>query len=250
MDAGAAGRPPQDPAGPAVASKTVGYVQRVDVGRLHAMAERWQTRIRVEALPGTFCDPGRPLAHVLTVPAAEGEIDAGDLADAFVIGDDRTFDEDPRFGLIVLAEIASRALSPAVNDPGTAIDITGTLVRLFALWNRRTDARETGVPEYERVEVPEVAVDDMFDDAFTAIGRDGAGMIEVAGRLQKALESLASLGDPAMRLAALRHARMARARAERAMDLPEDVEIVQRLAAFAGPAPGSQPSAPSSQRLG
>ncbi|MEO8521298.1 MAG: DUF2254 domain-containing protein [Acidobacteriota bacterium] len=238
------------PAGPAVASKTVGYVQRVDVGRLHAMADRWQTRIRVEALPGTFCDPGRPLASVLTRPAADGEIDVTSLADAFVIGGDRIFDEDPRFGLIVLSEIASRALSPAINDPGTAIDITGTLVRLFALWNTRTDARETGAPEYDRVEVPEVSVDDMFDDAFTAIGRDGAGTIEVAGRLQKALESLASLGEPAMRQAALRHARMARARAERAMDLPDDIELVQRLAAFAGAAPApptvsSQPSAGS-----
>ncbi len=225
---------PSAPAGPEVTSRTVGYVQRVDVGALDAMAARWDVRIRVAALPGTFCDPGRPLAHVLSAPPA-GEADFSAIADAFVIGEDRIFDEDPRFGLIVLSEIASRALSPAVNDPGTAIDITGTLVRLFALWNARTDARETGAPEYQRVEVPEVAVGDMFDDAFTAIGRDGAAAVEVAGRLQKALASLASLGDAATHDAAVRHARMARARAELAMTLPDDVVLVRRLAAFSDP---------------
>lgn len=58
-------------------------------------------------------------------------VEMSQIARAFLIGDERTFDDDPRFGLVVLSEIASRALSPAVNDPGTAIDIIGTFVRLF-----------------------------------------------------------------------------------------------------------------------
>jgi uncharacterized membrane protein len=47
----------------------------------------------------------------------------------------RYFEEDPRFGLITLSEIASRALSPAVNDPGTAIQIISSHIRLFSLYN-------------------------------------------------------------------------------------------------------------------
>lgn len=61
------------------------------------------------------------------------DIDASRIAQAFLLGDVRQFDEDPRFGLIVLSEIASRALFLAVNDPGTAIVIIGTFVRLFVL---------------------------------------------------------------------------------------------------------------------
>ncbi len=56
----------------------------------------------------------------------------------------RTFEDDPRFGLIVLSEIADKALSPGVNDPGTAIDVIGTLVRLFTLWQ--------SPPEKERLQ--------------------------------------------------------------------------------------------------
>jgi uncharacterized membrane protein len=47
-----------------------------------------------------------------------------------------------RFGLITLSEIASRALSPAVNDPGTAIQIISSHVRLFSLWAETGDGKK------------------------------------------------------------------------------------------------------------
>ena len=87
------------------------------------------------ALPGTFVAPGRALAYVATDPGSSTDIDTGQITQAIITGSKRTFDDDPRFGLVVLSEIASRALSPAVNDPGTAIDVIGTLVRLFARWS-------------------------------------------------------------------------------------------------------------------
>ena len=91
---------------------------------------------------------------------------------------------------------AARALSPAVNDPGTAISIIGSCVRLFALWARPLDEDDAGDPEFDRVHVPGLSVSAMFDDAFTAIARDVAGMVEVGVRLQKAFLSLAWLDDP------------------------------------------------------
>ncbi len=127
------------PAGPDLAGgrpvygSSVGYVQRVDVSALQAIAEKSGARIRVESLPGTFCAPGRALAYVTADQGDGADIDSARIAKAFRIGKDRTFDEDPRFGLVVLSEIANRALSPAVNDPGTAIEVIGAYVRLFAL---------------------------------------------------------------------------------------------------------------------
>jgi uncharacterized membrane protein len=63
------------------------------------------------------------------------------LREAFVIGNMRYFHEDPRFGLITLSEIASRAYIPAVNDPGTAIQIISSHVRLFSLWAETGDGK-------------------------------------------------------------------------------------------------------------
>lgn len=154
------------------------------------------------------------------------------MAKAFLSGEDRVFEEDPRFGLIVLSEIAGRALSPAVNDPGTAIYILGVFVRLFALWCAPIKDSDLRACVYDRVEVPELSIADMFDDAFTAIARDGAGAIEVAGRLQKTLESLTYVGDVTVSDAARQHSRMALARAEHALQLPQDLQTLRELARF------------------
>ncbi|MFC1896416.1 DUF2254 domain-containing protein [Thermodesulfobacteriota bacterium] len=224
---------PRQNGGQAIYGGTIGYVQRVDVTALQTFAEKSRVRITVAALPGTFSAPGRALSYVAADSGDLSDIDTSQIAQAFLIGHDRTFDDDPRFGLIVLSEIASRALSPAVNDPGTAIVIIGTFIRLFTLWGEPIKEGDTRTPECDRVEVPQISLRDMFDDAFTTIARDGAGIIEVAGRLQKAFESLASIGDATMRDAAIHHSRLALARAEDVIEFPQDIEVVRKLAKFA-----------------
>lgn len=226
--------------GIAVHSERVGYVQHIDMAALQKCAEEQQIRIVVTALPGTFASPGRPLVRLRTESRATSESpDCRRIVKAFTIRDDRRFEDDPRFGLIVLSEIASRALSPAVNDPGTAIDIIGTYVRLFAQWAKPLEKDKEEPPCYDRVEVPSVSMHDMFDDAFSAIARDGAGMVEVVVRLLKGLESLAQTGDTAMREAAIRHARIALERAEAALSHPEDMKSIRRAAAFCAETSGN-----------
>ncbi len=223
------------PHGRAVTANTIGFVQRVDVASLQECAEKAGGWISVATLPGGFARPGRPLAYF--GPEGDGsdaaEFDVDKIEGAFVIGTERIFDEDPRFGLIVLSEIADKALSPGINDPGTAIAILGSLVRLFDRWSEQRDGGST--PRFDRVEVPELSLHDMFDDAFTAIARDGASAVEVMIHLQKALGALASLGNPAMREAARAHSRLALARAEKALTLPADLEAVRAAAAWVGP---------------
>ncbi|HEX5788787.1 MAG TPA: DUF2254 domain-containing protein [Woeseiaceae bacterium] len=230
-----------DPAGEPVCAERVGYVQHVAVERLQEVAARADCRVAVTALPGTFATPDRPLFFL----AGEADADARSaLRSAFRIDDERVFDEDPRFGLIVLSEIAARALSPAVNDPGTAISIIGTFVRLFEDWvrpgdgdharsNGTTDGKEDG-EACDRVSVPRLAVTDMFDDAFTAVARDGAGTIEVQVRLQKAFRALAAMGDPALAAAARQHSQRALAHAEQCLAIEDEIAIVRKLALAGG----------------
>lgn len=217
----------------AVYGELIGYVQRIDINALQAYAEKSQLHIEVTALPGTFAAPGRALAFVIADSGNPTDIDKKQITQAFLIRDDRTFDEDPRFGLIVLSEIASRALSPAINDPGTAIDVIGTLVRLFAHWSKPVQDQDKQPNKCDRVSVPEISLQDMFDDAFSAIARDGAGTIEVVVRLLKAFESLASMEDSTLREVAIQHARLALARAEMALGLPHDLEVARKSTGFA-----------------
>ena len=195
-------------------SESIGYVQHLKMAALQAIAEKHETDIEIVALPGTFASPARPLAHVFG-KSVDLSLIKNDISAAFVIGRDRVFEDDPRFGLIVLSEIASRTLSPGINDSGSAIGVIGSLVRLLACWCEPGSEKADEI-QFDRVSVPELSLDDMFDDAFTMIARDGAGAVEVVMRLQKGFEALAAVGDNQTRRVALAHARLSIERTERA----------------------------------
>ncbi|WP_244907696.1 DUF2254 domain-containing protein [Nitrosomonas aestuarii] len=216
--------------GQALFAQSIGYVQHIDMTAIQSWAEEVDARVVVEALPGAFATPDRILAYVSTPSGDQSKIDYTCIVESFQIGDHRLFEDDPRFGLVVLSEIAGRALSPAVNDPGTAINVIGKLIRLFVLWNEPTQGTEEKTPEYDRIEVPLISVGDMFDDAFTAIARDGAGVVEVSVRLQKALRSLALTGNAEIRDAANYHGHLALERSRKALDLKEDLAAVEAAA--------------------
>ncbi len=224
-------RPLQDthvpPTAEPIYADEVGYVQHIDMDALSTCAGEAGGQIFVEALPGTFVDPGRPLARL----HGSGKDEVGDrIAAAFDIGQERTFDQDPRFGLCVLAEIASRALSPAVNDPGTAIDVVGRAERILLQWTPRKESGSSEEPHYPNVWVPPISTADMFDDVFTTLARDGAGLFEVQVRIQKALLTLFETGSEPVRKAAKAQSEDALARAEEALTLEIDKERVRRVA--------------------
>jgi uncharacterized membrane protein len=219
--------------GQKIFAPSIGYVQHIDMSVIQGWAEDVNAQIVLSALPGTFASPDKVLAYVNIPSGDNSDIDFSCVVKAFQIGDDRYFADDPRFGLVVLSEIAGRALSPAVNDPGSAIKIIGTMVRLFALWNDPVKKQDKKALEYDRVAVPVIDVRDMFDDAFTAIARDGAGTVEVALRLQKALHSLTLLGNAETKEAAIYHGKLALERSRKALDIEQDLTAVRDAASYA-----------------
>lgn len=212
------------PASFGVTTNTIGYIQHVDIPALARLSEEYDKDLYVNAVPGTFVYPHTPLAWI-----ADGKIEDADAAvkrvrAAFTVGDERSFDQDPRFGLAVMSEIGSRALSPATNDPGTAIDVIGRNTRLLSLWSASKREDSDYEPDYPRVHVPPLNSDDLFEDAFMLMARDGAGLIEVQLRMQKTLAALALMGDDDFKAAALKQARLAfdRAKASLTMDMDKE----------------------------
>ena len=212
--------------GEAVVATSVGYIQHIDISRLHHWAEDNDAVVVLSVLPGKFVAPGTVIAKVIS-EKSEQEFDYKSVLAAYQIGADRLFDDDPRFGFIVLSEIAGKALSPAVNDPGSAIKVIGSFVRLFVCWSEPVPEGDEQQSYYDRVQVPEVSIEDMFDDAFTAIARDGAGCVEVGIHLQKALTALCMVGDESMKEATKRHAELSLKRSQIALPLDEDLQAVK-----------------------
>lgn len=216
-----------------VFAATIGYIQRIDMGVLQAAAKNTGVRVLVVTLPGTFVTPTRPLAYIQADREETATTsDTESIMNAFIIGSNRTFDDDPRFGLITLSEIASRALSPAVNDPGTAIEIVGIFVRLFTRYTQKASEQDEPTVDYDRVAVPRLLLTDLFEDAFSAMARDGAGTIEVVTRVLKGLATLSSLGDEQLKLAALKSAVIVTEHAKEAIATPSAIKTLRAESAF------------------
>lgn len=201
----------------------IGRITHVDIALLREVADDLDCQIVLSALPGVMADPARMVAWT------NAQIDAKQierLQSAFTVAPDRAFDNDPRFGLVVLSEIASRALSPAVNDPGTAISVieagTRVLSSMLAIQEKNADD-DTG-----RVIVPSPSFPELLEDFYRPIARDGAGLIEVAIRLQKSLAALAE-ADPAARGDCAKAAADAMTRARAAMTAEADRALLDGI---------------------
>lgn len=214
-----------DPAFIVLAPKT-GYVQNVDPAKLQEAAEQQDCQVEVLTLPGAYVRTGDPVAAISRPDCDDGGHE--DFRTAFTIGGQRSFDQDPRFGLIVLGEIAAKALSPGVNDPGTAIQVMGAGVRVLDEWASLLPVATQEV-RYSRLWAPTVDDDDLVTDVFGPIARYGAGDVAVAVRLQKMLQKL-SRGDGALAAAAQRQSREALERAKLALTLRADVQRVKQAA--------------------
>ncbi|GAA1701894.1 DUF2254 domain-containing protein [Microbacterium sediminicola] len=205
--------PPRD-AHP-VHTDRVGYVTHIELARLNAWAQEHGAAVHIIAMPGSIADAATPLAAVSVRPGSVLEDDDHALiAEAFHIARHRDYDQDPRLGMIALSEIASRALSPSTNDPGSAIEVLGALQRVFTVIISTEPDPEIAFPH---VSVTPVSLRDLIEDAFRPIARDGAGTVEVGIRLQKTLAALASVCAPDQRAAFRDAASAARRRSDSAL---------------------------------
>jgi uncharacterized membrane protein len=220
------------PDGKSVLTDSIGYVQHINMDALQKLAKEMGLKIRLNCLPGKFVHGNSEIAFI----RSSQDVDMGKVTQkvngAIHVGHTRLFDEDPRFGLIALAEIASRALSTGINDPGTAIQIIGSQVRLFFLWKEEIENSTESKVLYDCIEVPQISMEDFFDDAFRSVSRDGAEYIEVMLRLQKAFDSLETINHAEIKAAAIQYSKYAFNRAELAIKLKHDLDILEKRCLF------------------
>ena len=225
-----------------VCAQCVGNLQHIDMQALAQWAQQWQAQIYIDTLPGKAIFMDTPLAWVACAEAGgsawsaqEWQARSAEVRDAFLIVHERNFDQDPRFGMVVLCEIGSRALSPATNDPGTALNIIACATRLLSQWAiKHSEVQQLASEvDYPALHVRPLCAHDLLDDAFMLLARDGAHLIEVQLHLQKSLAALMRLGDADFRAAAQQQAELALLRAQQSLVLAYDRQrlhsLVQRL---------------------
>jgi uncharacterized membrane protein len=136
---------------------------------------------------------------ILRVHGAKRPLDERRLMKAIRLGIDRTFEQDPKYALRLLVDIAIKALSPAVNDPTTAVQALDQIEDLLLRLGRcDLDSGHASDPNgVLRLVFPMPTWDDYLTLAFDEIRQYGSGSVQVMRRLRATLDALAqSLTSP------------------------------------------------------
>lgn len=173
-----------------------GIVLAVNIPALLAEARRADCIVEIAPQVGDFVAVDEPLFYLY---GNAGAIDDRRLRSLIAFGSERTLEQDPLFGFRILVDIALKALSPAINDPTTAvlaIDQLHVLLRVVGLRSLRADefADDSGqlrlifrTPNWEH----------FVHISLREIRQCGAGSLQVVRRLRAMIENLQqTLGEP------------------------------------------------------
>jgi uncharacterized membrane protein len=178
-------------------------IQAIRVVELVKLANESDAVIEVVAAVG---DTVLEMTPLLRVYGTRQAMDESALKNTFEIGDERTFEQDPKYALRLVVDIAIKALSPAINDPTTAVQALDQIEDLLI----RLGHRRLRIGEYRddqgtlRLVVPFPAWEDFLRLALDEIRFCGANSVQVMRRMNALIENLIAV-LPAKRHAALRH---------------------------------------------
>jgi uncharacterized membrane protein len=176
-----------------VTSATSGYIRFIDTKRLAALAKTYRVKIQVLRRVGHFVPAHVPLMMVSKGERLSHEGRAA-LRGAFDFGPSRTLQQDVEFGVLQIVDIALRAISPAVNDPSTAISCVDQLSRILIRFASRDppESRLYNPPGVLRVVIPWIGFEGLLDSAFEQTRMYSKGDFAVSLRMLRALGDIAT----------------------------------------------------------
>ena len=187
----------------AVLSDISGYIRFIDTKRLVAVAKAYRVKVQVLRRVGHFVPAGVPLLMVAKGDRLTPEGHAA-LRGAFDLGPSRTLQQDVEFGVLQIVDIALKAISPAVNDPSTAISCVDQLRRILIRFASREppECLLYDPPGVFRVSIAWIDFEKLLDSAFEQIRMYSKADVVVSLRMLRALSDIATTTQtPAFRQA-------------------------------------------------
>lgn len=178
-----------------------GAITTVDEDDLVALAARHRCVLRFVPRVGQYVPSGAPLVEVWSDDGDVPAISASHVLPHVGLHRERTMTQDAAFGFRQLVDIAEKALSPAVNDPTTAVQV---LDRIHDLLRRVALAPEpSGYHRDEhgrlRLVLPVARWDSLVGLACDEIRYYGAGSHQVQRKMRAMLDDLTALVDESRR---------------------------------------------------
>lgn len=170
-------------------------LQAIDILKLVELARSCDGCIDVSVAVGDTLLDSMPLLRIF---GADNAIPERELRTALELGEERTFEQDPKYAIRLLVDIAIKALSPAINDPTTAVQALDHIGDLLLLLGRKQlemgTFRDTGGKL--RLTIPFPSWDDFLHLAFEEILSCGAKSVQVMRRMKALVADLLSVLPP------------------------------------------------------
>jgi uncharacterized membrane protein len=166
-----------------------GIVLAANINAMRAAAEKTDGVIELVPQVGDFVAVDEPLFNLY---GRAQEVDEDVLRTAIAFGSERTLEQDPTFSFRIVIDIALKALSPAINDPTTAvlaIDQLHRMLRSVGRRNLRTDEILDGSGQL-RVIFRTPNWEDFVHLAFSEIRAYGGNNLQIMRRLRAMIENL------------------------------------------------------------
>jgi uncharacterized membrane protein len=176
-----------------ISSCVPGYLRYIDIERLVSLAKSYRVKIQILRRVGHFVPAGIPLVMVYKGERLSAEGIAG-LHAAFDFGPSRTLQQDIEFGVLQIVDIALKAISPAVNDPSTAISCVDQLSRILIRFASREPPESVlyDPPGVARVSILWPDFERLLDAAFEQVRMYSKSDVAVSLRMLRALGDIAS----------------------------------------------------------
>jgi uncharacterized membrane protein len=197
---------PEPTAGKNVLSHVSGYVQYIDENKLLNLAGQANATIFIHRWTGQFIPAGVACFTITPAAAASKQVIRSAVA-CFHIGPVRSLEDDVEFGVLQIVDIALKALSPATNDPSTAIScidqLSTILVMATALEPPKTIiVDKNNVP---RVFRRQTSFPRLLEVAFNQLIRHSGGDMPVALRMLRALHDISGVTNCLQYLTVIRN---------------------------------------------
>lgn len=210
----------------AILSCDIGYIQAIDHEGLMDIAEGADLLLKVDFRPGKYVVADSPIVWLYPAEHHSANLEKR-LRNKFIIGSERTNEQDLEFAIDQMSEIAIRALSSGINDPFTAENCIDALCASLAEIAKipHLDGKCYDKKGLLRIIMDDYTFSGFVDEAFNRIRQYGAGSVGVLIHLLDALGALAQIVTTEEQKSALRrHVQLTYHQLTRDKLAPEDLK--------------------------
>jgi uncharacterized membrane protein len=222
--------------GYAVQMRRTGYIQYIDPDTLFGLAKEKNLVIRLQHKPGYFVWRDTVVALVWPAGRVDEELDQ-EVRQAFRLGSSRTPTQDVAYAVNQLVEMAVRAMSPAINDPFTAMTCLDHIGEGLALFIRQGEKDPDFYDQNGQLRLifKPITFEELLSGAFDMLRHcscDNASvlqhMLEVIDTVGKEVNSSTVKNSVKARQELMRHVSLIQAESQAGKLIEQDRQLIQR----------------------